>query len=239
MFVVTQLLEISGQWSTSKAKPLSECVSALVGSLVAVDALQNSMGQWRLMRSGPTELDAEVALTEDAVLSVVLDGRRGRVQSDPEDDAFGYFFNLEYLGPIPVSIRGNVASLLGDGTTDYFFLHFTNGDGFPEVGPDIGFVEELFHRLVGLWQPQVAVCGTMKLRFANPFDGAGFPALGWLQYFSEPAVMSLVEDLGTPYASGVLVKTRERYDEVTESDIIALANELHRREIENVIYHDN
>lgn len=51
--------------------------------------------------------------------------------------------------------------------------------------------------------------------------------------------MSLVEDLGTPYVGGVLVKTREQYDEVTESDIITLANELHRREIEKVIYHDN
>lgn len=178
--MVTQLLKIGGYWSTSKVKPLSECVSALVGSLVAVDALQNSAGQWRLMRSGPTELDAEVELTEDAVLSVVLDGRRGRVQSDPEDDAFGYFFNLEYLGPIPVSINGNVASLIGNkNIKNYFLLEFINGGEFPEVGPDIRFVEELFHTLIDLWQPQAAVCGTTKLMSVNPHWAAFFPLLGF------------------------------------------------------------
>lgn len=239
--MLTRSLQIGGYWSTSKSKPVDECSAALLRLLVFVDAAQGGAGQWRVMRNGPNTLGPEVELTSQGVGSLVLAGRSGWDDdgSDPTDDTFGYRFKFEYIGPQPMLVQGTVAmNLVNDNMKNRVLLKFRNGDESAEHDPDIGFVEAVFEELVSAWQPQFAMCTISQWMFASEHPNAFFPYLGWLNYFGEAAVVSLLEDLGVPFVDGLLVKAATECEDTNEAKIVELADELYRRGLSEVLYHE-
>ena len=239
--MLTRSLQIGGYWSTAKSKPVDECIAALLRLLVFVDAAQCGAGQWRVMRNGPYTLGVEVELTSQGVGSLVLAGRSGWNDdgSDPTDDTFGYNFDLEYIGPQPMLVEGTVAmNLVNDNMKNSVLLKFRNGDESVERDPDIGFVEAVFEEVVAAWRPQFAVCSTSPWMFASEHPDIFFPYLGWLNYFGETAVVSLLEDLGVPFVDGLLVKAATECEDTNEVKIVELADELNRRGLSAVIYRE-
>ena len=64
-------------------------------------------GHWRIMREAPQRLGANV---ENAIpgLTDLLLGQLEGAKTPDADASFGYYFNLEYLGPLPIIVQGCV-----------------------------------------------------------------------------------------------------------------------------------
>ena len=98
--------QIAGYWATARKNTLDDCVSELHHFMTSLESLYPG-GHWRIMREAPQRLGANV---ENAIpgLTDLLLGQLEGTKTPDADASFGYYVNLEYLGPLPIIVQGCV-----------------------------------------------------------------------------------------------------------------------------------
>lgn len=231
-------LDFSALWTATREKSFDVCVSALQEMLIVLDALQQSQGEWRIMRTEPNKLGRLLALDQNE-MRALLSGELDPTTISKNLALFGHGFNIEYVGPIPLAINGRVCVTDDDiRFKNYVALSFRHGAEVPDYQLTDDQVEEIFKVIVKTWEPQVALSLFFEASKVNPFKSATFPRVSWWHYFGEPEVVKMLGDLGEEFAGGVVIKTAERFTDLTPSRVAEFAHELHNRGLSDILYRE-
>ena len=230
--------QIAGYWATARKNTLDDCVSELHHFMTSLESLYPG-GHWRIMREAPQRLGANVENAIPGLTDLLLDQLEGAKTPDA-DASFGYYFNLEYLGPLPIIVQGCVGIQTDNKNFKNFVLiKFWRDPEVPESSQGELTLEsgqQLLETIIRCWSPHLATWTTTTWLRAVPKREAYTPSLGWKTYFSEPAACELISDLGKPLYQGILLETSSDIHDVTPEKIVALAQELSNRGVESVLY---
>ena len=170
----------------------------------------------------------------------LLLGQLEGAKTPDADASFGYYFNLEYLGPLPIIVQGCVGIQTDNNNfKNYVLIKFWRDPEVPESSQGELTLEaghQPLETIIRCWSPHLATWTTTAWLRAVPKREAYTPSLGWKTYFSEPAVCELISDLGKPLYQGILLETSSDIHDVTPEKIVALAQELSNRGVESVLY---
>lgn len=232
------LLDICAFWTAAREKSFAECVDALHQTVTLIDRMQQSSGQWRVMREGPHDLGRPLSI-DHKEMHALLTGELDPTTITDDFELFGYGFHIEYTGTIPLALEGRVCKTIEDiRFKNSVALSFMTGNEIPEYSLTDDEVEQLFRIIVEAWDPQTTVTQSIEYLDAVPFASGTFPRLGWLNYFGEPEVVRLLGDLGQEYAGGVLIKTTEDFSDLTVDAITGLARQLQQRGLDDIVWRE-
>lgn len=232
------LLDICAFWTAAREKSFAECVDALHRTVTLIDRMQQSSGQWRVMREGPYDLGRPLSMDRKEMQALVT-GELDPTTVTDNCELFGYGFHIEYTGEIPLALEGRVCKTIEDiRFKNSVALSFMTGNEIPEYSLSAGQIEQLFRIIVETWDPQTTVTLSIEYLDAVPFASATFPRLGWLNYFGEPEVVRLLGDLGQEYAGGVLIKATQDFSDLTIDAITGLARQLQYRGLDNIVWRE-
>lgn len=232
------LLSVCAFWTAAREKSFVECVDALHQSVTLIDRMQQSSGQWRVMRQGPHVLGRPLSMDREE-MQALLTGELDPTTVTDNFELFGYGFHIEYTGKIPLALEGRVCKTIEDiRFKNSVALRFMTGNEFPEYSLSVDLVEQLFRIIVETWDPQAAMAFPFEYLDAVPFTSVTFPDLGWLNYFGEPEVVRLLGDLGQEYAGGVLIKATEDFSDLTADAITGLARQLQQRSLDDIVWRE-
>ena len=230
--------QIAGYWATARKNTLDDCVSELHYFMTSLESLYPG-GHWCIMREAPQRLGANVENSTPGLTDLLLGQLEGAKTPDA-DASFGYYFNLEYLGPLPIIVQGCVGIQTDNKNFKNFVLiKFWRDPEVPESSQGELTLEaghQLLEAIIRCWSPHLATWTTTAWLRAVPKREAYTPSLGWKTYFSEPAVCELISDLGKPLHQGILLETATDIHDVTPEKIAALAQELADRGVEDTLY---
>lgn len=215
-----------------------ECVDALHQTVTLIDRMQQSSGQWRVMREGSHDLGRPLSMDHEE-MQALLTGELDPTTITDNFELFGHGFHIEYTGKIPLALESRVCKTIEDiRFKNSVALRFMTGNEIPEYSLSVGQVEQLFRIIVKAWDPQAAMAFLFEHLDAVPFASATFPDLGWLNYFGEPKVVRLLGDLGREYAGGVLIKATQDFSNLTVDAITGLARQLQQRGLDDIVWRE-
>ena len=149
--------QIAGYWATARKNTLDDCVSELHHFMTSLESLYPG-GHWRIMREAPQRLGANVENAIPGLTDLLLGQLEGAKTLDA-DALFGYYFNLEYLGPLPIIVQGCVGIQTDNKNFKNFVLiKFWQDPEVPESSqgePTLESGHQLLETIIRCWSPHL------------------------------------------------------------------------------------